>query len=61
MRKAQVGDTLVQAVPMQELLNTVRQLVQADPLALLCDKPYCERCHAVREDVARKKERGELT
>ena len=56
MRKAQVGDTLVQAVPMQELLNTVRQLVQAYPLALLCDKPYCERCQAVREDVTRKRE-----
>jgi aminoglycoside 3-N-acetyltransferase len=55
VRKAQVGEALVQAIPLQELLNTVRQLVRADPLALLCDKPYCERCHAVREDVARKK------
>jgi aminoglycoside 3-N-acetyltransferase len=55
VRAAQVGEALVQAVPLQELLNTVRQLVQADPLALLCDKPYCERCHAVREDVARRK------
>jgi aminoglycoside 3-N-acetyltransferase len=50
-RRATVGEALVQAMPLQELVETTRQLVQADPLALLCDRPDCPRCNAVREDV----------
>lgn len=50
-RQMQVGVGLVQAVPLQELLSTARAWVESDPLALLCDKSYCERCAAVRKHV----------
>jgi aminoglycoside 3-N-acetyltransferase len=53
--KARVGDALVQAMPLPELIETTRQLVQADPLALLCERPECLRCNAVRDDVKRLK------
>jgi aminoglycoside 3-N-acetyltransferase len=53
--KIAVGETLVQAMPLHELVETTRQLVQADPLALLCDRPDCPRCNAVRDEADRKK------
>jgi aminoglycoside 3-N-acetyltransferase len=56
VRQAQVGEALVQAFPMPELVETVRQLVKADPLALLCENPECSRCNAVRADVWGKSE-----
>ena len=55
-RTIKVGDANVRAMPLYELVETTRQLVLADPLALLCDRPECQRCNAVREDVKRKKQ-----
>lgn len=52
----QIGDALLQAMPLPELIETTRQLVQADPLALLCRRPECPRCNAVRYAVKRLKE-----
>lgn len=49
--QAQVGQALVQVVPVRDVVNTARKLVQHDPFALLCDKVYCERCNAVRQSV----------
>lgn len=51
VRKIQVGEALVQAFPMPELVESVRQLVSADPLALLCENPECSRCNEVRMSV----------
>ena len=53
--KIKVGDALVQAMPLHELVETTRQLVQADPTALLCGRPDCQRCNIVRDEEARKK------
>lgn len=50
-RKINVGDASLQAVPLHELVETARQLVEADPLALLCNRPGCPRCTAVRAEV----------
>ncbi len=50
-RQIQVGGGQVQAVPLQELVSTARAWVEADPLALLCERSYCERCAAVRKHV----------
>jgi aminoglycoside 3-N-acetyltransferase len=47
-RRVQVGKGSVQAVSLQRLLDVVQELIQKDPLALLCERIDCERCHAVR-------------
>jgi aminoglycoside 3-N-acetyltransferase len=47
-RTARVGDALLQRLPLTELLRTAEALIHADPLALLCANPKCERCNAVR-------------
>jgi aminoglycoside 3-N-acetyltransferase len=51
-RQAAVGQAWVQAVPMDVLVERVQAVVRADPLALLCDRSYCERCTAVRAGVS---------
>jgi aminoglycoside 3-N-acetyltransferase len=50
-RKAQVGQSEIQAVPLVELTNTVQSMLDENPLALLCEQPECERCNAVRASV----------
>lgn len=49
--QAQVGQALVQVIPVRDVVNTARKLVEHNPLALLCAKDYCERCNAVRQSV----------
>jgi hypothetical protein len=51
-RIVQIGPGIVQAVPLKDLVDTVKQWILDDPLALLCEQPDCERCEAVREAVA---------
>jgi aminoglycoside 3-N-acetyltransferase len=51
-RQMQVGTGLVQAIPLQELVATASAWIKADPLAMLCDRSYCERCAAVRKSVS---------
>jgi aminoglycoside 3-N-acetyltransferase len=60
-RQMQVGVGLVQAVPLQELVSTARAWVEADPLALLCDRSFCERCAAVRKHVFESQSRVSIT
>ncbi|TAK12637.1 MAG: AAC(3) family N-acetyltransferase [Anaerolineae bacterium] len=55
-RVTRIGEALIEALPMVELVSTVRRLVEKDPLALLCQNPICPRCTAVRRRV-----RGEET
>ena len=50
-RQAHIGQALVQAVPLVDLVAIAAASVEADPLALLCDRPFCERCTAVRNQV----------
>lgn len=47
-RHVQAGQATVQALPIDKLVETVVSLINADPLTLLCDRSYCERCSAVR-------------
>lgn len=51
VRQTEVGDAIIQAVPMVELLDTVSGLIEADPLALLCSREDCERCNSVRASL----------
>ena len=48
-RSVQIGGAKVQAIPLQLLVQVVVDLLVKDPLALLCERPDCGRCNAVRQ------------
>ena len=50
-RAIQIGNTVVQAVPLKVLFFKVINSIKENPLALLCQQDDCERCTAVREAV----------
>ena len=52
-RRVTIGNALVQAVPILQMMDITLELLRKMPLALLCDHPGCERCHAVRQRLAR--------
>lgn len=47
-RRVEVDGASVQAIHLKSLLNAVVQKITANPFALLCTRPDCERCNAVR-------------
>ena len=47
-RKVQIGDAVVQAVPLKMLFRVVITRIKNDPLALLCQQQGCERCNQIR-------------
>lgn len=47
-RRVKIGGALVQAVHLKSMIKVVVDQIQANPFALLCDRPDCERCEAVR-------------
>ena len=51
-RKIQVGQALVQALPLPELIEITRSTIEENPYALLCQRDYCPRCQAVRAKLA---------
>ena len=50
-RKVKIGRAQVRALPLEPMLETVQLVIKSDPLALLCNRPACERCDAVRQAV----------
>jgi aminoglycoside 3-N-acetyltransferase len=50
-RRVQAGPAEIQAVPLSDLVDTVRSMIVEDPLALLCSRESCERCDVVRATV----------
>jgi len=50
-RTAQVGRGLIRAFPLAGVVQAVVQAIGEDPHALLCSRPDCGRCNAVREAV----------
>jgi aminoglycoside 3-N-acetyltransferase len=48
-RRVQIGPAQVQAISLAGLAERVCAWIAEDPQALLCSKPYCERCQAVRQ------------
>lgn len=48
-RVVQIGSGVIQAVPLEHLIDTVRHWIEQDPLALLCEREDCERCSAIRD------------
>ena len=53
-RGVQIGDAMVLAFPLAEMLDVVMGLIVADHLALLCSRLECERCNAVRKQAISK-------
>lgn len=49
-REVMVNHGLIQAIPLQDLVDTVVKMIAEDPQALLCEDVNCERCHATRKD-----------
>ena len=52
-RRVQVGSAQITAIPLIELIRTVREMLGHDPMALLCQRNTCERCDAVRASINR--------
>lgn len=50
-RTARLGNATVRAIPLARMIETLTELIQRQPLALLCGKND-ERCEAVRRSVA---------
>jgi aminoglycoside 3-N-acetyltransferase len=50
-RRARVGESFIEAVPLHPLLQAVEVRIKKDPLALLCQRDDCERCNAVRRAI----------
>jgi aminoglycoside 3-N-acetyltransferase len=53
IRKVELGEAVIQAVPLTSLIGAVCDRLKEDPFALLCNREGCERCNAVRESVSR--------
>jgi aminoglycoside 3-N-acetyltransferase len=47
-RQVEVGDSFIEAIPLQLLFQAVEARIKKDPLALLCQRDDCERCDTVR-------------
>jgi hypothetical protein len=58
VKKAQAGSALIQAMPLHELVETTRQLIAADPTALLCSRTDCMSCNTTRRLLMEKKQQG---
>ena len=50
--RVQLGEALIQAIPLVNLMEAVGNLLKEEPLALLCERPDCGRCNAIRTSVA---------
>ena len=54
-KTVQIGNAMVQAMPLAEPVETTRQLVEADPTALLCHRTDCLSCNTTRRLLMEKK------
>jgi len=48
-RVVQIGPGIIQAIPLENLVEIVCRWIEEDPQALLCGREDCERCNAVRD------------
>ena len=53
VRQEWAGQAQLQAVPIFNLVGVTQDWLEANPLALLCNHSYCERCRAIRTEFAR--------
>ena len=51
VRRTVLGPLAMEAIALRDLVNIASAWIREDPRALLCDRPYCPECAAVRKDV----------
>ena len=51
IHRVELGEAVIQAIPVVNLVDTVKNILKKDPSALLCGREECERCNAVRASV----------
>ncbi len=51
-RKSMLADIPIQAVPIQQMVRILADMLHKNPLELLCDDLYCEHCNAVRRSIS---------
>ncbi|MCX8023853.1 MAG: AAC(3) family N-acetyltransferase [Thermanaerothrix sp.] len=51
-REVKIGNAIVRALPLAEMIERVIAYLKEDPMSLLCSTPDCERCEAVRLELA---------
>ena len=51
IRKVEVGEAVIQAMPLDNLIDTACAMIKENPTALLCDREDCERCNTVRASI----------
>ena len=51
-RSVRMGEGVIQAIPVVNLVGVVCGMLKENPLALLCEREDCERCNAVRASVS---------
>lgn len=52
VRRATLGPVTIESLPLRDLLHVAAGWIRMDPEALLCQKPGCARCSAVRASAA---------
>ncbi len=52
VRKIELGQAVIQALPLVKLVDTACTMLKDDPAALLCEREDCERCNAVRASTS---------
>ncbi len=50
IRTVEVGESVIQAIPLVHLVDTACAMIKDNPTALLCDRGDCERCNAVKAE-----------
>lgn len=51
VRRVLLGQSMVEAIPLRDLIHIAVSWMHEDPRALLCDRLGCERCAATRASV----------
>jgi len=51
-RQVRIGEALVRALPLAEMIERLVKVIRHDPQAFLCDQPNCAQCAAVRQAAA---------
>jgi len=51
VRRVELGEAVIQAMPMVNLVDAVGAMLKENPTALLCAREDCERCNTVRASV----------
>ena len=48
IRRVEVGEAVIQAMPVTDLVDIVCAMIKENPVALLCQREDCERCNTIK-------------